>query len=522
LPRRTTLTFAALGALAALTCAVPSLALAATSATATRARATQRPLTVTDQGGPSLGSFRVISYLPTTSRSGSTSLANDLWGTYNHATVQSGLSLISGMGANAVRVFVSTGDTGASYPAVSPTFSANLADFVATARAQGLAVVLSIFNQYPYVPSVSGGWSGTSTAATWMQSVVGPYANDDEIAYIEMRNEIPAPGYDSPNPLGSGVQAMAWLNTLMPMLRSDVGTDPIVLSQNHGVAGYEALDNALSPQAKPNAYSYHFYDDPGFLFGQLSALEANLSRPVFVGETGYSTYLGNTVGGGAGIALDTASRDAYQSWYLQAVSSVTSAMGLGTPGLWQLWDTPNAESGDESNFGLYDDSTGAPAAKPAAAAVTAIFQAAARGIPVGAPSINGTFIGDGTAVPSPWNEYYISGQTESSSATGGNSVCITQAGYDSYFYETLPLAGATGLHTLTAWTDGGNSYTSVAIRWLGANGAPIGPDVRTWQPGTKTSWYQLTVTGQAPAGASTAMVILQGDSAGCFSDVAFS
>lgn len=472
-----------------------------------------------------LGSYRLVSYTAVTSQSGTTGLAKDIWGSYNQAQIQSDLSLIRGMGANAVRVFIGTGDTGGTYPSVSPAFRSNLAGFVNTADAEGLKVVLSIFNQYPYIPSVAGGWSDTTSAATWMASVVGPYQSNPEIAYVEMRNEIPAPAFDSPNPVGSGLLAATWLNTLMPQLRADVGTDPIVLSQNHGVAGYEALDAALSSSAKPDAFAYHYYDAPGYLYGQLTTLEQNLSRPVFVGETGYSTDPSNTVGGGSRLAPDSVVRDAYQGWYLQAVSSVTSAMGLGTPGVWQLWDTPNASSSYETSFGLYDDATGAPVAKPAVAALSAVYAKAAAGLVVPAPSINGTFDDPGTAtspgIPSPWNAYYIGGQTSPSSALGGSSLCITRASTNSYFYETLPLAGVTGTHTLSAWSSGGNGYTSIAIRWLDSTGTPIGLDVRSFQPGTASNWDHLTTTGAAPAGASTAMIILQGDSAGCFSDVSF-
>jgi hypothetical protein len=465
-----------------------------------------------------------VSYEPTTQVSGPQTFAEDLWGTYNDAQVQSDLSLLSGMGANAVRIFVSTGDTG-TYPSISPTFSSNLGDFVHTAQADGLKVVLSIFNQYPYIPAVSGGWSDTASAAKWMSSLVAPYKNNPEIAYLEMRNEVPAPGYDSPTPSGSGTQAAAWLNALMPQLRVDAGSDPIVLSQNHGVAGYEALDSALSAAAKPDAYSYHFYDYPGFLGGQLALLEQNLSKPVFVGETGYSTALSNTVGGGAGLAQDQNVRNAYQAWYLQAVSFVTNTMGLGNPGMWQLWDTPNASSAYETDFGLYDNSSGTTVAKPAAAALSAVFAAAATSSAILAPSINGTFdtssSGSG-AIPSPWSAQYIGGQVSSSSAQGGNSLCITRAGNDSYFYETLPLASASGLHTLTAWTTGGNWFTSIAIRWLNSAGTPVGFDVRTYQNAPVSGWKELAAAGTAPPGASTAMIILQGNSAGCFSNVAFS
>lgn len=474
----------------------------------------------------SLGSYRLVSYMPDTAQSGTAGLAEDLWGSYDPSRVQSDLSLLQGLGADAVRVFVSTGDTGAGYPAVSPTFRADLADFVSRASASGLKVVLSIFNQYPYIPSVPGGWSDTTSAATWMASVVGPYQSDPEIAYIEMRNEVPAPGYDSPTPLGSGLLAASWLNTLMPQLRADAGTDPIVLSQNHGVAGYEALDGALSAAAKPDAYGYHFYDVPGLLYGQLSILQQHLSRPVFVGEAGYSTYVANTVGGGARLAQNSVVRDAYEGWYLQAVSAVTSAMGLGTPGVWQLWDTPNAKSGTEADYGLYDDSTGTAVAKPVVGVLSGIFARAAAGQPIASPSINGTFDQPGTAgsteVPSPWETYYIAGQTSATSALGGKSLCINQAGTDSYFFEYLPLAGATGAHTLSAAVSGGNSYTSIAIRWLNSAGQPIGLDSRVFQAGKILGWSGLSTTSLAPAGTSTAEVILQGDTAGCFANVSFS
>lgn len=525
LNRRLTVTLAAAAAVALAAAAYLPAALASTRKTSTTASAPA--VTAAASGTASLGAFRVVSYTPPGSRNGSTGLSYDLWGSYNAAQVQADLALIAGMGANAVRVFVSTGDTGASYPQVTQDFDSKLADFVSLAKNAGLKVVLSIFDKYPYVPAVLNGWTDTSSAKAWMTSVVGPYQSDPEIAYIEMRNEIPSPGYDSPCPAGSGVLAAAWLNTMMPRLRALAGTDPIVLSQNHGVAGYESLDAAVGPAAKPDAYSFHFYDVPGLLYGQLTALQQNVSRPVFVGETGYSTATSNTTGGGAGLAPNTVVRDAYQSWYLQSVASVTSALGIGMPGLWQLWDTPSASSTYESDFGLYDDSSGTPIPKPAVPVVASVFASAAAGVPVSAPSLNGTFSDPGTAtsteVPSPWNSYYIIGQTSGSSAAGGRSVCVTRAGMDSYFFEILPLAGVTGTHTLSAWSYGGNGYTSIAIRWLNLSGSPLGPDVRVFQQSLGSTWSQMTVNGLAPLGASTAEIILQSDTASnCFSNVSFS
>lgn len=480
---------------------------------------------VTTPGASPLGDYRLVSYVPEGSEAGTAGLSTDLWADYSAASVASDLSLIEGMGANAVRVFISTGDTGPSYPQVTPTFSSDLAAFVRSAAADHLKVVLSIFNEYPYVPAVSGGWSNTSSASQWMASVVDPYRSDPEIAYIEMRNEVPAPGEDAPNPAGSGVLAAAWLNTMMPVLRTDAGSDPLVLSQNNGVAGYEALDAALIPAAKPDAYSYHYYDAPGYLYGQLTTLETELSRPVFVGETGYSTSLTNTEGGAANLTADTTVRNAYQAWYLQAVASVTSSLGMGVPGVWDLWVTPSESSPYETDFGLYTETASGPVAQPAVATVSSIFAAEAAGAPVNPPSIDGTFAqagsGDGSDVPSPWQSYYIAGQVESGSAQGGDSLCITSAKSDSYFYEILPLAGVSGTHTLTVWSLGGNSNTSVAIRWLSLAGTPIGPDSRVVQPKAEGAWTPLTISGLAPAGASTAELILQGNSADCFSDVAF-
>lgn len=518
--RLTVISSAVLGFALAAGLYAPTLASTSTSPTAAPAAATTSPSTTP------LAQYRVISYTPSDSKSGSTGLSYDLWGSFNAPQIQSDLALIRGLGADAVRIFISTGDTGSSYPFISPTFNANLASFVRLAQQTGLKVVLSIFNEFPYVPTDSAGWTDTTKASFWMASLLSPFKSNPEVAYIEMRNEIPVPGYDSPNPVGSGLLAMGWLNTMMPRLRSDAGTDPIVLSQNHGVAGYEQLDQSLSSSAKPDAYGYHFYDYPGFLYGQLTTLRARLSRPLFVGETGYSTVLSNTVGGGGTLSSDSIVRDNYQGWYLQAVAAVTSSLGMGVPAIWQLWDTPNNASPYETDFGLYDNSTGSPVAKPAAAVVSGIFARAATGLPIPTPSINGTFNNPGSAsppeVPSPWNMYYITGQTSTSSAQGGSSLCVNQAGNDSYFFEDVPLTTDAGTHTLSVWAQGGGFLTSVAIRWLDMTGSPIGPDVRVAQAGTTTQWSQLQVTSAPPAGASAAELILQSNKAVCFSNIAFS
>ena len=77
------------------------------------ARASTTTSSTTPAGASPLGQYRVISYEPRNSGNGSTGLSTDLWAAYGSTPVAADLALIRSTGANAVRVFIGTGDTGA-------------------------------------------------------------------------------------------------------------------------------------------------------------------------------------------------------------------------------------------------------------------------------------------------------------------------------------------------------------------------------------------------------------------------
>jgi hypothetical protein len=120
----------------------------------------------------------------------------------------------------------------------------------------------------------------------------------------------------------------------------------------------------------PNFWDYHYYGPPAdarSVLGRIKALAA--PRPLFIGETGYSTDA--TPG-------DRAAREKAQAVYYRAVFTAAAALGLPAPAPWTLNDffpgaippSPAAHEPAQYGYGLYR-LNGTP--KPAAAVVRRAF-----------------------------------------------------------------------------------------------------------------------------------------------------
>jgi hypothetical protein len=113
----------------------------------------------------------------------------------------------------------------------------------------------------------------------------------------------------------------------------------------------------------PDFWDYHYYGPPGDAYSVLSWVKAlAASRPLFVGETGYSTD---------GTPGDQAAQEQAQAAYYRAVFTAAAALGLPTPAPWILDDfspgaippSPTADDPAQYDFGLFQlDGTPKPAA----------------------------------------------------------------------------------------------------------------------------------------------------------------
>ncbi len=438
--------------------------------------------------------LKVVSYYP--ARNG----WSRMWTNWDPGTIDADFGRAAALHFNTVRIIVQAWTVG--YPTPQPYMQSRLAGAVALAAAHGLKVQLTLFDWWSSYTDIGG-------SEQWARAILAPYAGDSRIAFIELQNEI------DPN---NGT-AMAWARHMLPYLRRIASGIPVTVSGQTGISGLSALVAALR-SSPPDFYSYHYYDSAALAFTKLQqAQQVVAPAPLFIGETGFSSAIDNSVAADNGIPNVPAALEAYQDYYYRAVQNAASQLGLGSVAPWTLNDfqpgsIASVPAGSpEYGFGLYhvDGS-----AKPIAASVAQYlatgtvnttfnsgFEQCANGVPAGWQiyrANQGTFSCDSTATHSGAFAAKISQSTGDSSGVPSFTVDPIISGL---------VAGRT--FTASVWARGSNvtGQTRIALCWFGINNQYLGQVGSAPLPAGTTSWTQLSVSASAPAGAAYVQIDLK-------------
>ena len=461
---------------------------------------------VTSPLAENLAELRLMNYYP------STAAWTYMWTKWNPAQIDEDFSKIEALGANAVRLNIEPGTFG--FPVPSAKMTAELADAIQAAAAHELTVQLTLFDWW-------SAYTDTSGSDQWIDTLLAPYQNDTEIAFIDVKNEIDP----------DDAQAMAWLEHELPVVRQAAGSVPVTVS----VTGPNVLGNLVSLRntltaagTPPDFYDIHYYNVPQralVTFEQAKALVAPL--PLFIGETGATT--GQT--GAPAVA------DADQDLYLRTIEWAAQTAGIPDAAPWIFQDIASAgappqagaASGGGLDYGLYTtDGT----AKPAAASIKALYQQDTI-----STYLNGEFeVGSGTKVAD-WTPIRAnSGATLAWDGTVGRAAPgslvlsgtrTSPAGNPSFVAAPVTQPTAVGqTFDLTAWAEGVNAtgQNRIAICWFDADGDYLGESDSRILPTGTTNWQQLQVTSSAPSGAAYELIYLEsGGNSGTvhFDDVTF-
>jgi hypothetical protein len=432
----------------------------------------------------SLQQTREVNYMP------SSASWQDMWTNWNPAQLTHDYKAIKALGANTVRVIVPAPAFG--YPSPSPVMAGRLARVLSLASAQGLHVQLTLFDEF-------GLYLQIPSSIQFVQRLLSRYANDPEIAFVELQNEI----------WPSNHAAMTWAAALIPALKSVVGSVPVTISTpgSLGPAGLEALKHDLV-RSPPDFYDFHFYGSIGDAYATIAWAKA-VAAPskIFIGEAGIDTA-------GPGTAI-LASQ---QAEFFDSVDGATSALGLPPAAPWTMYDltqrgAPPGTTADELDWGLFR-TDGTP--KPAASLEGSFFKT--DHVPL---ILNPSFVTSYEGIPTGWLPVNRShGRLTLDPATGPGGVPSVQISAASGPQDAQPAWSTTanlgaltpGQQVLaTAWAEGSGAtgQTTISIAWFNRNDAYISNATSALLPPGRSVWTRLRVRSAAPAGAAYAVVYLQ-------------
>ncbi|MGP8207452.1 MAG: cellulase family glycosylhydrolase, partial [Acidimicrobiales bacterium] len=301
----------------------------------------------------------------------------NMWTNFQFGQIQSDFATIKQLGGNAVRLTIDPYTFG--WPTVSPVMANEFQEVLQSAENDGLYVQLTLFDWF-------ANYGDTPDSTTWLESFLAPYANDPEIAFIDLQNEIDT----------SNTQAMTWARAIMQSAKEIAGTIPLTfsISSPEDVTGVQALKTALGNEA-PSFYDFHYYGLPGDAASVLAAIKSAVApAPLFVGEAGMSTYSADGPADEAVLASQEAS-------YYAAVENATASLGLPPAAPWMLNDLvssgvpyPQSQYPAQWYYGLYT-TNGTP--KPAAAVVQNFFSTGSEPL-----LLNAGFEQGANGVPTGW------------------------------------------------------------------------------------------------------------------------
>jgi endo-1,4-beta-mannosidase len=234
-----------------------------------------------------------------------------MWSRFDPNVIGRDFARIRDLDANTVRIFIQPAVFG--FPAVRPVMANRLSQVIGLAAKHSLRVHLTLFDLWSHFNDIAG-------SKEWLSSLLSRYRDDSCIAVVEIHNEI--------NPRDPA--AVTWVTKMLPYLATLMpGTLRTVSTASVPPDAFALFTRELR-NSPPDFWDYHYYGSAGDAYSLLRTIKALAApRPLFIGETGYSTD---------GVPGGQAAREQAQAGYYRAVFAAAAALGLPDPAPWTLND----------------------------------------------------------------------------------------------------------------------------------------------------------------------------------------
>jgi dockerin type I repeat protein len=417
-----------------------------------------------------------------------------MWTNWDATTFDSDMAKIAATHANSVRIIIPANTFG--FPTPSPTMLDELSQAISIANAHGLTVDLTLFDGYTAY--------SVPDSQTWANAVLGPYKNDARIAYIDLQNEIQT----------SNSSAVTWAQAMLPYVHNLVGYTPVTVSANTTTI----LSQEVAAGFPVDFYEFHYYGNPGLAYNAFTqAIAAVNNQPLYIGETGYSTYPENQFY--THLDQNQSSQEAEQELYLRTVFYAAKSLGLPTPRWWIYSDFTQSgvppttftysSAPTQYYYGLYRTDG---SAKPSATTLSSIFNGGAIDL-----GFNNSFEQlDSAGLPIDWQTWQnpslgftatfasdcTAAHTGSCSAEISNSISDS-SGTPGFYLEPVQYIVPGGSYTATVYAKGQSAtgLNRITLAWYDSNFNYLGKVASAALPTGTTNWQQLSVTATAPANA---------------------
>jgi hypothetical protein len=336
-------------------------------------------------------------------------------------------------------------------------------------------------------------YSQIANSESWVSSLLAGEGGDPRIALVELQNEMPLSG-----------ESVSWARSLLPFLQTVLPGVPRTISGpgSDGVTPYRRLLSDIPP-SDIDAVDVHYYGDPSRAAQELREIAAMAQgRPLFIGETGRSTY-------------GTAQGEQAQARFYQIMGQTAQALDLPPPAPWMLNDVYRARGehldSHQEHFGLRREDG---SWKPAAAVVQSIFRGDVPQSwdeqPTGSAS-GGNSLGSWTVFDASAGVPFT---TSTPSSDGGESMCYSHTsgspGKLPAVEQSLPVLrkGETFKVSARINRTSGTGFEQISIAEFDANNTYVG-ELDSPKAIGSGYWQELSVSGSEPADVTSVEIHLK-------------
>lgn len=270
------------------------------------------------------------------------------WASWNGPKVLAELQHARDLGVNVVRVGIPFDhkdtmdvlwDSDPHMKKISPWIQSQLTQFLQIAGVLGMKVIFSLFEWNDDQPPV--GSEEERQDISYLQGIIGPFANDDRVLAWDIHNE--PDNYETWS-TGNKDKVIEWLRRISGYIRSIDPHHPLTV----GVGAYSNLWATDSTGGSILDFvdfaSFHCYD-AGALASQAAAIKAHTKKPILLGEMGWPTSPGaQTPTPGATYDEPT------QTFLYTHMLADAKQSNIGGVVQWTLYDYTIGSSGPLANY----------------------------------------------------------------------------------------------------------------------------------------------------------------------------
>ena len=278
------------------------------------------------------------------------------WASWNGPEVQQELAKARDLGVNTIRIGIPFNhfdtvdvvwDDGKAMTKISPIMVNQMKQLLQIASVYGMKVIFVLFEWYDDYPAA--GSRLDKTVVTYLQGLVGPFANDDRVLAWDLHNE---PDNYGEWQGGHYDKVIKWLQHIYGLVRDLDKRHPITVGVGNDTSLWQAASDGTTLLSFVDFAAFHSYD-AGAVSKDIADIKTHTDKPILLEEMGWPTSPGHKPN-----PPDVTYDENTQNYLYKTMLRASKTADIAGVVQWTLWDykigstTTDSRGSFEEHFGL--------------------------------------------------------------------------------------------------------------------------------------------------------------------------